>query len=396
MGNVLMFNFPGEGHVNPTIALVEELIQQGEHVVYYCIEDYQNKIEKAGAEFRAYENFLPRMEKGKPRKGGEIAQPLIKGMDRVIEEVLPEVKAEEYDYVIYDTNFAAGKIIADQLQLPKISSCTTFALNQEIFSSFTVDREKMKMDIPDDEEIKDILGKWNEQYDFPVQGFTEIMYHPGDMTLVYTSKLYQPYADHFDHTYKFVGPSVNKRKDVEPLSFEDNSKSPLIYISMGTVFNEQPEFYQTCFEAFKESDATILMSVGKKTDISQLGDIPENFNVYNYVPQLDVLQQVDLFITHGGMNSSSEGLYFGVPMIVIPAGADQPLIAKRIEELEAGFALDPEHLDAEKLKSAAERVLANPAYEENSRKVGASLQHAGGYKKAVEEIFSFKQKNQIQ
>lgn len=57
MGKVLFLNYPEEGHVNPTIALVEELIKKGEEVVYYCIEEYRNKIEKTGATFRPYKNF---------------------------------------------------------------------------------------------------------------------------------------------------------------------------------------------------------------------------------------------------------------------------------------------------------------------------------------------------
>lgn len=57
MAKVLMFNFPGEGHVNPTLALIKELVKRGEEVVYYCVEEYKGKIEKTGASFRPYENF---------------------------------------------------------------------------------------------------------------------------------------------------------------------------------------------------------------------------------------------------------------------------------------------------------------------------------------------------
>ncbi|MED4797605.1 glycosyl transferase, partial [Priestia megaterium] len=69
-GKCSFFNFPGEGHVNPTVALVEELVKKGEEVVYYCIEEYRNKIEKTGALFRPYENFLLHIntEKGWQRK----------------------------------------------------------------------------------------------------------------------------------------------------------------------------------------------------------------------------------------------------------------------------------------------------------------------------------------
>ena len=67
MGKVLLLNYPGEGHVNPTIALVEELIKKGEEVVYYCIEEYRNKIEKTGATFRPYKNFT----RGSSEKNGK-------------------------------------------------------------------------------------------------------------------------------------------------------------------------------------------------------------------------------------------------------------------------------------------------------------------------------------
>lgn len=62
----------------------------------------------------------------------------------------------------------------------------------------------------------------------------------------------------------------------------------------------------------------------------KLENNPSNFKLYNYVPQLDILQHTDLFITRGGMNSSSENLYFGVPMLVIPVMGGQPIVAQRI------------------------------------------------------------------
>ncbi|WP_348519735.1 glycosyltransferase [Bacillus sp. 166amftsu] len=97
---------------------------------------------------------------------------------------------------------------------------------------------------------------------------------------------------------------------------------------MGTVFNQQPDFYHTCFEAFRDSPVTVILAVGKCTDSNQFKNIPPNFRMYNYVPQLDILQHADLFITHGGMNSSSESLYFCVPMLVIPVMGEQPIILK--------------------------------------------------------------------
>ncbi|MBU8689788.1 glycosyl transferase [Priestia megaterium] len=395
MGKVLFFNFPGEGHINPTIALVEELVKKGEEVVYYCVEEYKNKIKKTGASFRPYENFVRNIDMvermTKRIDPLEMLLHMGRSTDKIIETVLQEISNEKYDYVIYDNNFAAGWIIADVLKIPKVSSCTTFAINEEVFLSLTKSRGEIDKTSPKYKEIEKISKKWKQKYGITLTDKQNLMSCPGDITLVYTSKLYQPHAEKFDDSFIFVGPSIASRKDIEPLPLENISNDKLIFISMGTVFNQQPELYKTCFEAFGESSAKVILSVGKQTDINQFKDIPANFIVRNYVPQLEILQQADIFITHGGMNSSSEGLYFGVPLLVIPVMGDQPIVAKRIEELGAGLQLNRDELDAGALRSATEQILSNPAFKEKSLEVGKSLKEAGGYKKAVEAILNFKE-----
>lgn len=394
MGKVIFFNFPGEGHVNPTIALVEELVKKGEDVVYYCIEEYKSKIEKTGALFRPYKNFLHNIntKKRMTEKIDPLEMLLFMGrsMDKIIEDVLNEISEEKYDYVIYDNNFAAGWIIADVLGIPKVSSCTTFAINEEIFSTLIKSRGEMDKTSPKYQEIEEISTKWKHKYGVILNDSQNLMSCPGDITIVYTSKLYQPHAEKFDESFIFVGPSIAPRQGVEAFPLEDITSDKLIFISMGTVFNQQPELYVTCFEAFRESQATVILSVGKQTDIRLFNNVPPNFIVRNYVPQLEILQLADLFITHGGMNSSSEGLYFGIPLLVIPVMGDQPIVAKRIEELGAGLQLNRLKLDAVTLRNTAEQVLSNPSFKERSLEIGKSLKEAGGYKKAVEAILKFK------
>ncbi|KLA34310.1 macrolide family glycosyltransferase [Bacillus cereus] len=395
MAKVLMFNFPGEGHINPTIALVEELIKRGEEVIYYCVEEYRSKIENTGALFRPYENFISQIDMVKRMNGQinpqELLLHMVKSMDKIIGIILEEVKEEEYDYVIYDNNFAVGWIIAEVLQIPKISSCTTFAITKKIASALMKDHEENKKS-PLYQKVMRIFKKWEDIYGITLNEKQNLMTCPGDITIVYTSKLYQPNVEEFDNSYIFVGPSIAQRKDIDSFSIEQEKGNKMIFISMGTVFNRQPDFYHTCFEAFRDSSVTVILAVGEQNDISQLNNIPSNFKLYNYVPQLDILQYTDLFITHGGMNSSSESLYFGVPMLVIPVMGDQPIIAQRIEELEAGVQLNRKLLTPEILRNTAMHVLSNDIYTKNSHRIGESLKNAGGHNKAVDEIETFKLK----
>lgn len=136
-------------------------------------------------------------------------------------------------------------------------------------------------------------------------------------------------------------------------------------------------------------NAMVVLVVGKRINIDQFENIPENFKVFNYVPQLEVLQHTDVFVTHGGMNSSSEALYYGVPLVVIPVTGDQPLVAKRVTEVGAGVQLDRRTLTPEMLREAVEKVMNDKEFKENSRKIGESLRESGGYKQAVEEIVKF-------
>ena len=110
----------------------------------------------------------------------------------------------------------------------------------------------------------------------------------------------------------------------------------------------------------------------------------------NYVPQLQVLQNTDVFITHCGMNSTSEALYYDVPLVMNPMGADQPMVAERVKQLGAGIMLDKSELNPLSLRKSVETILSDQRYAENASKIGESLRNTGGYRQGVEEIFSSK------
>ena len=92
--------------------------------------------------------------------------------------------------------------------------------------------------------------------------------------------------------------------------FKKDENKKLIYISLGTIFNYNVEYYKNTIGAFGNSENyQVIMSVGKFIDIKSLGDIPNNFFIYNYVPQLQISKQTNVFITHGGINSKMK-VYF--------------------------------------------------------------------------------------
>ena len=234
-----------------------------------------------------------------------------------------------------------------------------------------------------------------EKYDVEIHSPYEVFCNPAPLTIVYTTREFQPFGEAFDQTYKFVGPSISSRLTQENFDLTAiKGKSP-IYISLGTVFNQAIDFYKLCFKAFGNTDHTVVMSIGEKAQISDLGEIPKNFIVKNYVPQTEVLKYTKLFITHGGMNSTHEGLYYGVPLIVIPQSADQPIIAGQVANIGAGIKLQMQSLTANQLHEAVDHVLNHPSFHKAVVNIRESFQKSGGYHQAVDEIFEFKSQYDI-
>ena len=138
-----------------------------------------------------------------------------------------------------------------------------------------------------------------------------------------------------------------------------------------------------------------ILSVGKAIDPQSIGAAPAHIRVEQYVPQLSVLEQADLFITHGGMNSIGESVVYGVPMIVVPNTVEQAINAARVEQLGAGLYLDPSRLSAEDILSAVQQVLADPLMSEGLESIRRSFEDAGGVPRAADAIHKFKRANQL-
>jgi len=238
-----------------------------------------------------------------------------------------------------------------------------------------------------------ITDQLHKTYHIPRPPLADAYNNRAELNIVYSTKQLQLYPNEFNESYKFVGPFTGLRSEAPPFPFDEVGNEPVVYISLGTVFNNKVHFYRLCIEAFADLKYRVILSVGSKIDMASLGALPNNFIVKPFVPQLQVLQRAALFITHGGMNSVSEGLYEGVPLLMIPQAADQIFIAQRVQQLGAGKMLPSAKVNAQSLRKAAEEVLAQDPFRQASAALGASFRQAGGPKLAVDEIEGFKRKH---
>jgi MGT family glycosyltransferase len=209
------------------------------------------------------------------------------------------------------------------------------------------------------------------------------------LNIVFLPKEFQPEGQTFDERFVFVGPSIQTRYAADVFPFEKLGKQPLVYISLGTVFDNQAEFYNQSFVALQDKPWQVLLSYGKRVDTAALNPAPQNFLMASYVPQLEILARSSAFVTHGGMNSTMESLYYGVPVVVIPQMPEQMMTALRVQELGLGVMLDKNTVTAVQLRTAVEQVMDDSAYRMRVQDMQRHIQNAGGYKRAAGAIMRF-------
>ena len=147
---------------------------------------------------------------------------------------------------------------------------------------------------------------------------------------------------------------------------------------MGTV-NQNREFYRSCMDAFRDTGWQVIVSMGPNNE--HFDHVPDNVQIYDSVDQMAVLSIADAFVTHCGMNSASEGLYYRVPLVLFPQTPEQGAVAKRTEELGAGLRLNS--ITPEAIRSAVSTVLSDPSYRTNAGKISDSFHACGGVLEAV-------------
>jgi zeaxanthin glucosyltransferase len=188
----------------------------------------------------------------------------------------------------------------------------------------------------------------------------------------------------FNHTGPF-----HDGKGREKLDFPWNrlTGEPLIYASMGTILNGRLDVFRTIVAALaKHKGLQLVLSVGDQIDLEQIGPVPNNAIIVKQAPQLELLKQTSVCITHAGLNTVLESLAQGVPQVAVPVTFDQPGVAARIAEKRTGVVTSLDKLSADHLSTLLNEVLNNSTYRDNSRKLEKAITEANGLSVAVDLI----------
>ncbi|MFD7433193.1 macrolide-inactivating glycosyltransferase [Streptomyces sp. NPDC059861] len=388
MTHIAMFSIAAHGHVNPSLEVIRELVTRGHRVTYAIPPVFEKKVAETGAEVKLWKSTLPGPDDD-PEAWGETlldnVEPFLNDAIQALPQLIEAYEGDEPDLVLHDIASYPARVLAHRWGVPAVS----LSPNLVAWEGY-------------EEEVAEPL--WEEPrktergqaYYARFQAWLEengISRHPDPFagrparSLVLIPKALQPNADRVDETvYSFVGACQGDR------GAEGDWRRPadaekVVLVSLGSAFTKQPAFYRECVRAFAGLPGWhVVLQIGKHVDPAEVGEVPGNVEVRSWVPQLAILKQADLFVTHAGAGGSQEGMATATPMIAVPQAVDQFGNADMLQGLGVARHVPAEEATAETLREAALALVDDPEVARRLADLQAEMAKEGGTRRAADLI----------
>lgn len=354
-----MAGVPTIGQANPTFPLTTALVQAGHTVDYLMPEAFRAEVENCGATLLPYANGLRGKHVSEPWQG--------LGARLLFTELTARVLAigNSYDAVVATGVQPQFARMEQGLEPPVVRFSPMFWMNNATLGDLA--RQAKALPPP----VRHALASPALRQAVSAVAGRALLGNGGrdivdllspqssTLNLTVSSRFFQPRADDFDDTCVYLGPTPaapTKAHDF-PLERLREHPGPVIYVSLGTIFNGWTGYFRRIAEAFANTDALVVITLAKPGATASIGPVADNILVFPYVPQPEVLREADLCFTHGGFGTITEAGLAGVPMVVTPLSGDQFFNAYRLLELDAAAVLTSLEVSTARLRRVAEGIL---------------------------------------
>ena len=302
-----------------------------------------------------------------------------------------QVADDRPDLIAYDcTVWAPGRVLGRKWGIPTVQLLPVFASNDAYsLRQAQIDHAghpTLPEDHPTVDGFRDLMARFLEQHGIDTSEAEAVVTGKGEHGIVFLPRSFQPRGETFWDDHAFVGPcSELEPADASWAGAGDDSR-PMVFISLGTVVNDQPEFFRLCAQAFDDLPWRVVLAVGETLDEQEMASFPDHFTVRRWVPYGAVLPHATVFVSQAGMGGIMAAGRAGTPLVVIPYQPEQRINAMRVTELGMGRQLVPTDLTSEGLRQAVVEAAGDPAAAEAIARLGADIRAAGGAARAADVI----------
>ena len=386
--HIAMFSVAAHGHVNPSLEVIRELVARGHRVTYAIPPVFAEKVAATGARPVLYTSTLPGPDADPEAWGSTLldnVEPFLNDAIQALPQLIAAYEGDEPDLVLHDITSYPARVLAHRWGVPAIS----LSPNLVAWDGYEEEvAEPMWAEPRRTERGRAYYARFRAW-------LTEngISRHPDpfagrpDRSLVLIPKALQPHADRVDErVYAFVGACQGDRADQGDWQRPAGAEK-VVLVSLGSTFTKQPAFYRECVRAFGDLPGwQLVLQIGSQVTPAELGDVPANVEVHRWVPQLAILRQAELFVTHAGAGGSQEGLATATPMIAVPQAVDQFGNADVLQSLGVARHLPAEEATADRLRATALALTGDPEVARRLKEIQAEMAEEGGTRRAADLI----------
>lgn len=355
--SIFFYGIPAYGHLHSNLYLTGCLSAVGYRVVYYSMEPYRREIEANGCEFRAYPLDRDSIDASDGDKPLKLYRLILEYTRDMLPHLLAEAEKEKPYRVIFDSLALWGRAVGEIMKIPSCSFYSIAVMDRVGGNAFWAYASGFSASFlryaGEFNRAMDVRRKLRQTYGIRKLGVLSVLMNRGSSNLMGYSKDFQPGGSKLGSSYVFLGPLAPFRNVIQTNDFVCPDDR-LIYISLGTVFNQDTGLLREILRQFgqkhpvdgepykNENSWNVVMvwnmeTAGRNTDTRKdEWKHCDNFIIRPFVNQGEILKHADLFITAGGMNSIHEALYYGVPCLMCPQQGEQRLNAGQFEALGFG------------------------------------------------------------
>ncbi len=385
--HVAVLTFPAYAHIAPTLPMLAELVRRGNRVTCFVTERFADMVRAVGAEAVVYASRFPWAD-GPTGSAVENILEFFEESLAPLQAVVDRFGERHPDLIAHDLAASeTGRILARAWDVPVVQLCPTIASSPGFSMS---DRQSQEVTGPPPEPVDPqdpLITEFVARRDklltscgldqVPIDGFGA---EHGD-NIVFLPKEFQIAPETFDDRFAFVGPCLADEPDeAASTSWSPPADGrPVLLLSLGSSYTpDQGSFLRSCVEALAGSPWHIVMTLGHRVTLDELGPLPGNVEAHQWLRHPEVLRHATAFITHAGMGSVMESLFFGVPMVLVPFHIDQRVISAQVADLDLGRVLYREATGPDALRAAVDEVATSARIRAAVSRMRRDVREAGG------------------
>ncbi|MBK8727371.1 MAG: hypothetical protein IPL96_15370 [Holophagaceae bacterium] len=406
MSRILFGLIPAWGHAAPTVAIAQRLMAAGHTVAYAAHPSMRKLLDSAGLElleeFQWGDNLVQGMEL--MRQGYSQQQILLRLAHgrpfRIFLHRLEEGTADfrklirtwQPDLVVNDIVFHPGLLAAEAEGILHATSCPVIlphwiSPGLPPYGSGKPPRQASSLGSRLGSFAGGLLRRIagarlnavRRAHGIP-KAAEPVLAHSKYLTLAYTTEALEYPRPELPREIHYIGPSISDRRGDHDLPFPWAwlDASPLVLVSLGTIFNGDRGFFEKAAEASRGQSWRMVMKVSPHLPAGSWPGGPENVLAVHEQPQLALLDRASLMVSHAGDNSVNEALAKGVPLVLAPAGVDQAEVAQRVVEAGAGLRIALGSVTVLELRETIRRVLDEQGFRSNAERIAADFARCDG------------------